>query len=83
MKPASNKTLIILAFFSIYVIWGSTYLLNKIAVNELPPFMLASVRFLTAGTLIFIIARLMRIPLHITKIQLRNTIIIGFLFLTF
>lgn len=26
--------LIVLAFFSIYVIWGSTYLLNKIAVGK-------------------------------------------------
>ncbi len=83
MNVTSNKTLIILAFFSIYVIWGSTYLLNKIAVNQLPPFMLASVRFLTAGILIFIIAKVMRIPLNITKIQLRNTVIVGFLFLTF
>lgn len=83
MNPTPNKTLIILAFFSIYVIWGSTYLLNKIAVNQLPPFMLASARFLTAGILIFIIAKLMRIPLRITKLQLRNTVIVGFLFLTF
>lgn len=83
MKPSHNKTLIILAFFSIYVIWGSTYLLNKIAVEQLPPFMLASVRFLTAGLLIFIIAKILSIPLSITKRQFRNTIIVGFLFLTF
>lgn len=83
MNPTPNKTLIVLAFFSIYVIWGSTYLLNKIAVDQLPPFMLASARFLTAGILIFIIAKMMRIPLGISKLQLRNTIIVGFLFLTF
>lgn len=83
MNPTPNKTLIILAFFSIYVIWGSTYLLNKIAVDQLPPFMLASARFLTAGVLIFIIAKVMRIPLGISKLQLRNTVIVGFLFLTF
>ena len=75
--------LIILAFFAIYVIWGSTYMLNKIAVSELPPFKLASIRFVTAGLLIFVIARLMGTSIAITKRQLLNTAIAGFLFLTF
>ncbi|NJB69965.1 drug/metabolite transporter (DMT)-like permease [Saonia flava] len=80
-KPQSS-TLIILAFFSIYVIWGSTYLLNKIAVTELPPFMLASIRFIVAGILIFILSRLMGISISISKRQFINTSIAGFLFLT-
>lgn len=83
MSKDSNPLFIILAFFSIYVIWGSTYLLNKIAVTELPPFMLASIRFVTAGVLIFLIAKGMGKSLRITKKQLVNTIIAGFLFLTF
>jgi len=83
MPKPSNLVLVVLAFFSIYVIWGSTYLLNKIAVAELDPFMLASVRFTTAGLLIFLIARIMGISLAITKKQLRNTMIAGFLFLGF
>lgn len=78
-----NTSLIILAFFSIYVIWGSTYLLNKIAVTELPPFMLASIRFITAGTIIFVIAKLLGLSLKVTKKQLLNSTIAGFLFLTF
>lgn len=83
MSSSKNTVFIILAFFSIYVIWGSTYLLNKIAVSELPPFMLASIRFITAGVLIFIIAKLMGKSLAITKRQLINTAIAGFLFLAF
>jgi len=83
MNSSKNTFFILLAFFSIYVIWGSTYLLNKIAVTELPPFMLAAMRFITAGVLIFIIAKLMGKPLAITKKQLINTAIAGFLFLTF
>lgn len=82
MSSSKNTLFIILAFFSIYVIWGSTYLLNKIAVSELPPFMLASIRFMTAGILIFIIVKLMGKSLAITKRQLVNTTIAGFLFLT-
>jgi drug/metabolite transporter (DMT)-like permease len=83
MKDSKNPILIVIAFFSIYVIWGSTYLLNKIAVTELPPFMLAAIRFLIAGVLIIIIAKIIGIKLGITKIQLKNTTIAGFLFLTF
>jgi drug/metabolite transporter (DMT)-like permease len=78
-----NTGLVILAFFAIYVIWGSTYLLNKIAVTELPAFMLAGMRFVVAGLLIFIIAKILGFPLRITKKQFINTIKAGFLFLTF
>lgn len=78
-----KTVLIVLAFFAIYVIWGSTYLLNKIAVSELPPFKLAAIRFVSAGLIIFIIARISGIRITITKPQLKNTIIAGFLFLTF
>lgn len=83
MPNSKNKFLIIIAFFSIYVIWGSTYLLNKIAVTELPPLMLASIRFTTASVLIFIIGKMLGFSLAITKKQLINCTIIGFLFLTF
>lgn len=83
MTKKKNIGLIIVAFFSIYVIWGSTYLLNKIAVTELPPLMLAAIRFLAAGIIIFIIAKILGYSLAITKTQLKNCFIIGFLFLTF
>lgn len=83
MAKPKNTTLIILAFFAIYIIWGSTYLLNKVAVLELPPFMLASFRFTTAGMLIFIISRIMGIGTSVTKRQLLNAIFAGFLFLSF
>ena len=53
MGKSSNTTLVILAFFAIYVIWGSTYLLNKIAVLELPPFMLALFSICNGGIAYF------------------------------
>jgi drug/metabolite transporter (DMT)-like permease len=83
MSVPQNRVLVVLAFFSIYVIWGSTYLLNKIAVTELPAFMLASIRFIIAGVLIFGIAKILGLSLKISKKQLLNTAIAGFLFLTF
>ncbi len=78
-----KTVLIVLAFFAIYVIWGSTYLLNKIAVTQISPLFLASIRFITAGILIFTIAKFMKLSLAITKKQIINSIIAGFLFLTY
>lgn len=83
MKERKELILIILAFFAIYVIWGSTYLLNKIAVDQLAPFWLAGIRFTTAGLLIFAIARLLGLSLKISTRQLKNTVFAGFLFLSF
>jgi len=82
MAKSSNSALVIMAFFAIYVIWGSTYLLNKIAVLELEPFMLASFRFTLAGLCIFLLAKAMGTSLRISQKQLFNTILAGILFLS-
>lgn len=78
-----RPVLVILSFFAVYVFWGSTYLWNKMAVTELPPLMLASIRFTTASTIIFIIAFATGKSLAITTKQLLNTILAGFLFLAY
>jgi drug/metabolite transporter (DMT)-like permease len=77
------KALVILSFIALYVIWGSTYVFNKIAVTELPPFFLASVRFIVAGLLIMIISKILKYKLAITKKQFFNSLIAGFLFLVY
>ena len=83
MQKPNSKTLIIIAFIAIYVIWGSTYLLNKISVTELPPLFLAAVRFSIASILIFAIAKALKFSLKITKKQLLNSTLVGFLFLVY
>lgn len=83
MKLASSKLLIIVSFFAVYVIWGSTYVFNKIAVTELPPFFLASMRFIAAGLLIMLISKILKFQLAITKKQFINSLIAGFLFLVY
>ena len=83
MKLASSKLLIIVSFFAVYVIWGSTYVFNKIAVTELPPFFLASMRFIAAGLLIMLISKILKFQLAITKKQFMNSLIAGFLFLVY
>jgi len=49
---------VILAFFAIYVIWGSTFLAIRTAVLVAPPWFCAGVRFFVAGTILFAFARL-------------------------
>jgi len=44
-----SRTALILAFATIYLIWGSTYLGIRVAVETMPPFLMAGVRFLVAG----------------------------------
>ena len=45
------KTL--LAFAIIYFVWGSTFLAIRVGVREVPPFLLASIRFLVAGLVLY------------------------------
>jgi drug/metabolite transporter (DMT)-like permease len=51
------KWQIIAAFIAIYVIWGSTYLFIAWAIETLPPFIMAAVRFLVAGGLLYGLSR--------------------------
>lgn len=48
-----SKKLIIAAFLALYIIWGSTYLANIFALQSMPPFLMAGIRFLIAGTALF------------------------------
>jgi drug/metabolite transporter (DMT)-like permease len=47
-----TKAALITGFVTIYIIWGSTYLGIKVAVETLPPFLMAASRFLVAGGLV-------------------------------
>ncbi len=55
--PAPRTALIVAAFLAVYVIWGSTYLAIRFAVETLPPFLMASARFLVAGGLLYAVRR--------------------------
>ena len=52
MKPA-RRLHVLLAFASIYTIWGSTYLAIRYADQTLPPFLMAGVRFLVSGIILY------------------------------
>ena len=75
-KHDSHKARLIAAFAAVYIIWGSTYLAIRFGVETIPPFLMAGLRFATAGSIMYFWARKSgaKVP---TKIEWRSTAIIG------
>src|SRR6266700_8427471 len=77
-RPRLNRATVILAFLSIYLIWGSTYLAIRYAVETIPPLYTAGLRHLTAGAIL--LAWCLAKRLRPTWAQIRASIIIGVFF---
>src|SRR5207245_4061307 len=75
-----KRLLIILSLLSLYFLWGGTYLAMRIALQGFPPFILAGVRQLTAGILLFLFLRLRKHELP-TRKQWLTAIVVGGLLL--
>lgn len=76
-----TRTALILAFTAIYLIWGSTYLGIRVAVETMPPFLMAGVRFLVAGGLLLAFLKLRGAPTPTARQWGANTVIGAFLLL--
>jgi drug/metabolite transporter (DMT)-like permease len=81
IRPQSSRTLVILAFAAVYVLWGSTYLAIRYAIETLPPFLMAATRFLIAGTILFAWAALSGERIRYALRQWPKALIIGGLLL--
>ena len=73
--------LVIAAFAAIYVIWGSTYLGIRYAVESIPPFLMAGSRNLVAGLLLFVFSCVRERSGLPSRIQWRDAAIAGALML--
>jgi drug/metabolite transporter (DMT)-like permease len=75
-----SRTQLVLAFLTLYIVWGSTYLAIKWVVADIPPFFAATMRHGVAGTLLFCWAsvRGVRWP---TRAELRVALVVGTLLL--
>lgn len=51
-KKGPSKALVLAAFAGLYIIWGSTYLAIRVAIEHIPPFFLVATRFFIAGGLL-------------------------------
>ncbi len=75
-----SKWMVVAAFLAIYFVWGSTYLAIRYAVQTLPPFSMAGARFLIAGAILYVWARMNGAP-RPAAINWRETAIVGWLLL--
>ena len=75
-----TRLAILSAFAALYLIWGSTYLFIRLAIDSIPPFLMAGSRYLTAGFLMYAIARAQgaKSPARVTW---RSSLIVGGLLL--
>jgi drug/metabolite transporter (DMT)-like permease len=55
--PRPSKFAILSAFAALYLVWGSTYLAIRFAIDTIPPLLMAGTRFLLAGFIMYPIAR--------------------------
>jgi len=91
-RSASNaahapRALVLAAFAAIYLIWGSTYLAIKYAVETVPPFFMTGARFLVAGSVLYAWSVLRarrggpdaepRQPVQVTRRRWRDAFIVG------
>ena len=58
MTPGGYRLRLVVAFAAVYVLWGSTFLAIKYAVQSLPPFLMAGTRHLLAGAILYPLARM-------------------------
>lgn len=80
MRPTTPAWRITLAFATVYLVWGSTYLAIRYAIGSIPPFLMAGVRLLIAGGLLYVWARMRGAPPPARK-EWRAAAISGFLML--
>jgi drug/metabolite transporter (DMT)-like permease len=57
MAERYPRARVISAFAAVYIVWGSTYLAIRYAVETIPPFLMVGTRFLTSGALLYLWAR--------------------------
>ena len=76
----ATRTSIVLAFAAVYLIWGSTYLAIRFAIETMPPLTMATIRFVVAGVLLFVWSRLNGAPAP-TRAQWRGAAVCGALLL--
>jgi len=80
-RAGASPARIAVALTLVYVVWGSTYLAMRIALEGFPPLLMAASRFATAGTALFVGLRLRGVPSP-TRAQWMRSGLIGVLMLT-
>ena len=72
------KSRIWIALIALYIVWGSTYLAIRFAVETIPPFLMAGTRFVVSGLILYVWRRLAGYPKPTAR-QWRSAVIVGLL----
>ncbi len=75
-----KKVLTVLAFLSVYIFWGGTYLGMKFALVSFTPALMAGIRHMSAGLILFTVGRIRKDPFP-SFTQVKNAAIVGVLLL--
>lgn len=79
-QPAPSLAAVLAAFAVVYFVWGSTYLGIRIAIETIPPLLMAALRFLSAGAILFAFSSLRGAGWPRPEAW-RSAVIVGFLLL--
>src|SRR5436190_22187146 len=71
-----TRLAILLAFAALYLVWGSTYLGIRLAIDSIPPFLMAGSRYFTAGLILYGMARA-RGATRPAAVTWRSSLIVG------
>jgi drug/metabolite transporter (DMT)-like permease len=80
-SSASSRVRLIAAYLSVFLIWGSTYLVIRIGVRDIAPALFAGLRFLAAGTSLLLYAFVTKRPLRRSLADLKTLAVVGILLL--
>jgi drug/metabolite transporter (DMT)-like permease len=72
----SDRPRVFLALGALYVIWGSTYIGIRIALEGFPPLLMAGLRFVVAGAVLYAVVRARGAP-HPTAREWRSSLLVG------
>src|SRR5712692_10705017 len=78
--PARTTSLVLVAFAAVYLAWGSTYLAIRVGIESFPPLILAGLRHLTVGLLLFPFLQYKN-GIRPTAVNWRTAVVTGFLLL--
>jgi drug/metabolite transporter (DMT)-like permease len=80
LTETSSRSRVVTAFAAVYIVWGSTYLAIRYAVETIPPFLMGGARFLVSGAILYAWLRATRAPRPAAR-QWRDASIAGILML--
>ncbi|MDB6041131.1 MAG: multidrug transporter, partial [Verrucomicrobiales bacterium] len=80
MPEKDHRNSVLLCFAIVYLVWGSTYLGIRFAIETIPPFLMGAGRFLVAGSVLYLALRMNGVP-RPGPAHWKNALIAGFLLL--